>query len=77
MTADYAKEFVLVYLEGQQPCRCIQVDIALPCATQNKLDVDAAHQLIANGVKTITEGANMPTIEATELFQQAGAVCTG
>ena len=65
--ADYAKEFGLVYLEGQQPWS-VPVDIALPCATQNELDVDAAHQLIANGVKAVAEGANMPTtIEATEL----------
>ncbi len=65
--ADYAKEFGLVYLEGQQPWS-VPVDIALPCATQNELDVDAAHQLIANGVTMITEGANMPTtIEATKL----------
>ena len=42
---------------------------------QNELDVDAAHQLIANGVKAVAEGANMPTtIEATELFQQAGVL---
>ena len=72
--ADYAKEFGLVYLEGQQPWS-LPVDIALPCATQNELDVDAAHQLIANGVKAVAEGANMPTtIEATELFQQAGVL---
>lgn len=72
--ADYAKEFGLVYLEGQQPWS-VPVDIALPCATQNELDVDAAHQLIANGVKAVAEGANMPTtIEATELFQQAGVL---
>ncbi|EOT8867749.1 rhodanese-like domain-containing protein [Escherichia coli] len=61
-------------LEGQQPWS-VPVDIALPCATQNELDVDAAHQLIANGVKAVAEGANMPTtIEATELFQQAGVL---
>ena len=42
---------------------------------ENELDVDAAHQLIANGVKAVAEGANMPTtIEATELFQQAGVL---
>ncbi len=64
-------------IEGQQPWS-VPVDIALPCATQNELDVDAAHQLIANGVKAVAEGANMPTtIEATELFQQAGVLfCT-
>ena len=69
--ADYAREFGLTYLEGQQPWS-VPVDIALPCATQNELDVDAARQLIANGVK---EGANMPTtIAATDLFLEAGVL---
>ena len=51
------------------------VDIALPCATQNELDADAARQLIANGVKAVAEGANMPTtIAATDLFLEAGVL---
>ncbi|WP_278807848.1 NADP-specific glutamate dehydrogenase [Obesumbacterium proteus] len=72
--ADYAKEFGLTYLEGLQPWG-ISVDIALPCATQNELDAPAARQLIANGVKAVAEGANMPTtIEATDLFLEAGVL---
>ena len=72
--ADYAREFGLVYLEGQQPWS-VAVDIALPCATQNELDADAARVLIANGVKAVAEGANMPTtIEATALFLEAGVL---
>ncbi|NLS54628.1 NADP-specific glutamate dehydrogenase [Hafnia alvei] len=72
--ADYAKEFGLTYLEGQQPWG-ISVDIALPCATQNELDAPAARTLIANGVKAVAEGANMPTtIEATDLFLEAGVL---
>ncbi|GDX06048.1 NADP-specific glutamate dehydrogenase [Buttiauxella sp. WJP83] len=72
--ADYAKEFGLQYLEGQQPWN-VPVDIALPCATQNELDTDAARTLIANGVKAVAEGANMPTtIEATNLFIDAGVL---
>ncbi|PXJ55253.1 NADP-specific glutamate dehydrogenase [Klebsiella pneumoniae] len=72
--ADYAREFGLPYLEGQQPWS-VPVDIALPCATQNELDVDAARQLIANGVKAVAEGANMPTtIAATDLFLEAGVL---
>ncbi len=76
--ADYAREFGLTYLEGQQPWS-VPVDIALPCATQNELDVDAARQLIANGVKAVAEGANMPTtIAATDLFLGSWrAVCPG
>ncbi|MEI9599565.1 NADP-specific glutamate dehydrogenase [Moellerella wisconsensis] len=72
--ADYAKEFGLKYLEGQQPW-CVPVDIALPCATQNELDLDAAELLIKNGVKAVAEGANMPTtIPATERFIEAGVL---
>ena len=48
----------------------IPCDIALPCATQNELDVEAAENLIKNGVRAVCEGANMPTtLEATKLFQ--------
>lgn len=72
--ADYAREFGLHYLEGQQPWT-VPVDIALPCATQNELDAEAARTLIANGVRAVAEGANMPTtIEATDLFLAAGVL---
>ena len=72
--ADYAREFGLTYLEGKQPWS-VPVDIALPCATQNELDVEAAQTLIANGVKAVAEGANMPTtIEATDRFLDAGVL---
>ena len=48
----------------------VKVDIALPCATQNELDLDDAKALVANGVIAVAEGANMPTtIEATQYFQ--------
>ena len=49
----------------------IKVDIALPCATQNELDVEDAKKLVANGVSAVCEGANMPTtLEATKYFQE-------
>ncbi len=51
----------------------IPCDIALPCATQNELDVEAADNLIKNGVIAVAEGANMPTtLEATKKLQDAG-----
>ena len=53
----------------------IKCDIALPCATQNELDIDAAKTLVANGVTAVAEGANMPTtLEATEYFQKNGVL---
>ena len=48
----------------------IKCDIALPCATQNELDVDDAEKLVANGVIAVAEGANMPcTPDAVKYFQ--------
>ena len=49
----------------------VKVDIALPCATQNELNLDDAKALVANGVIAVAEGANMPTtLEATKYFQE-------
>lgn len=51
----------------------VKVDVALPCATQNELNLDDAKTLVANGVKAVCEGANMPTtLEATEYLQKNG-----
>ena len=53
----------------------VKCDIALPCATQNELLIDDAKTLVANGVKAVCEGANMPTsIEATQYFQNNGVL---
>ena len=50
----------------------VPCDIALPCATQNEIDLESANALIANGVKYVCEGANMPcTLDATKAFQDA------
>ena len=48
----------------------VKCDIALPCATQNELNLEDAKTLVANGCFAVAEGANMPTtMEATEYFQ--------
>ncbi|WP_239616646.1 NADP-specific glutamate dehydrogenase [Cohnella mopanensis] len=58
-----------VYTEGCAGIWSIPCDIALPCATQNEIDEEAAQLLVSNGVKAIGEGANMPsTLEAIEVF---------
>ena len=51
----------------------IKCDIALPCATQNELNLDDAKALVANGCFLVAEGANMPTtLEATKYLQENG-----
>ena len=53
----------------------VKADVALPCATQNELNLDDAKALVANGVKVVAEGANMPTTqEATDYLQANGVV---
>lgn len=57
------------YTEGCTGIWSIPCDIALPCATQNEIDECAAKILVANGVKAVAEGANMPsTLEAIDVF---------
>ncbi len=49
----------------------VPCELALPCATQNELDLASAKILVQNGVKAVAEGANMPaTLDATAHFMQ-------
>ncbi|HEY9281345.1 MAG TPA: NADP-specific glutamate dehydrogenase [Eoetvoesiella sp.] len=67
----YAKEFNLTYEPGKRPWH-VPVDVALPCATQNELDLEDAQTLIKNGVRCVAEGANMPTsLAAVDAFISA------
>jgi len=53
----------------------VKVDVALPCATQNELDLDDAVTLVANGCLAVAEGANMPTtMDATHYLQENGVL---
>jgi glutamate dehydrogenase (NADP+) len=58
---EYAEQFGVQYYAGQRPWAVEGADVALPCATQNELDVENAKQLLAHGVRIVAEGANMPT----------------
>ena len=53
----------------------VKCDVALPCATQNELDLEDAKMLVANGCIAVAEGANMPTtMDATEYLQANGVL---
>ena len=67
---DYVPE--ATFTPGCSGIWTVKCDIALPCATQNEINLDSANALIANGVKYVCEGANMPcTLDATKAFQDA------
>lgn len=53
----------------------VKCDIALPCATQNELNIDDARALVKNKVVAVAEGANMPTTpDATEFLIKSGVL---
>jgi len=70
--SEYTKKYPNAkFVEGKRPWE-VKCDIALPCATQNELNVDEAKTLVANGCVCVSEGANMPsTPEAMEVFTKA------
>ncbi len=72
---EFAEKYPSVeYHEGQKPWG-VPADIALPCATQNEVELPDAKALIANGATYLVEGANMPTTpEAIEALQEAMVV---
>ena len=72
--SEYAERTRSRFHAGVRPWQ-VPVDVALPCATQNELDEADARTLVANGVKCVAEGANMPsTLGAVHVFEQAGVL---
>jgi len=57
---DFSKKYSCEYLENKRPWN-IKCDVALPCATQNEINIEDAKSLINNGCLCVAEGANMPT----------------
>jgi glutamate dehydrogenase (NADP+) len=82
---EYAEKYSsATFHSGQRPWS-VPCDVAFPCATQNELSVEEAKTLISNGVKAVSEGANMPTelagvhefLNARVLFGPAKAANAG
>lgn len=72
--SDYAERVGAKFVAGATPWH-VPVDVALPSATQNELDVEDAKTLVKNGVVCVAEGANMPsTIEAVKVFEAANVL---
>ena len=68
---EYARKFGCAFYEKQRPW-ATPCDLAFPCATQNELNPEQAKTLLANGVRAVAEGANMPTeLDAVQAFREA------
>jgi glutamate dehydrogenase (NADP+) len=71
---DYAERTGAAFHAGVRPWH-VPVDVALPCATQNELDIDDAKLLVKNGLICVAEGANMPsTLDAVRVFEGNGVL---
>ena len=71
---EYAEKYPSATFHEGRPWQ-IPADITLPCATQNEISLADAQTLVKNGVKAISEGANMPTeLAAIHAFQEAGVI---
>ena len=71
---DYAKEFGATYYKGEKPWG-VKVDVVMPCATQNEVNLEDAKKIVANGVKYYVEVSNMPTTdEATAYLVKNGVI---
>ena len=57
---DYADQFGVPFYPGEKPWG-VKVDVAMPSATQNDVDLEQARRIVANGTKYYIEVANMPT----------------
>ena len=69
--SEYAEKYGVKYVPGAKPWY-EKADLAMPCATQNEINEEAAKAMVANGVLAICEGANMPTTpEAIKVIQDA------
>ncbi|MCC5887300.1 MAG: NADP-specific glutamate dehydrogenase [Gammaproteobacteria bacterium] len=67
---EFAREFGTEFHEGERPWG-VPCNLAFPCATQNEIELADAEKLVANNVRGIAEGANMPTTpEAIKLIQK-------
>jgi glutamate dehydrogenase (NADP+) len=69
--APFAQKYTSArFIEGKRPWE-VKVDVALPCAIQNELNLDEARTLFNNGCVCVTEGSNMSsTLEAVEFFME-------
>ena len=73
---DYADKFGCEFFAGQKPWG-VKVDICMPCATQNEINMAEAEKIVANGVKYYIEVANMPTTNDAMAFLREKGLIVG
>lgn len=73
--SEYAEHFGVEFYPGRRPWGIEGAEVALPCATQNEINVDNAKLLVSSGIQIVAEGANMPTEpDAARLLIDSGVL---
>ena len=73
LVKDYADKFGVPFFAGKKPWG-EKVDVIMPCATQNEVQMEDAVQIVANGVKYYVEVSNMPTTNEAVAYLKANNV---
>ncbi len=73
LVKDYADKFGVPFFAGKKPWG-EKVDVIMPCATQNEVQMEDAAQIVANGVKYYVEVSNMPTTNEAIAYLKANGV---
>ncbi len=70
---DYADKFGVPFFKGEKPWGT-KVDVIMPCATQNEVNLEDAKKIVANGIKYYVEVSNMPTTNEAVAYLKANGV---
>ena len=70
---DYADKFGVQFFPGEKPWG-LKVDVVMPCATQNEVNLDDAKKIVANGIKYYIEVSNMPTTDDAMAYLKSNKV---
>jgi len=70
---DYADKFGVPFFPGQKPWG-EKVDVIMPCATQNEVNIEDAKKIVENGIKYYVEVSNMPTTNEAVAYLKANGV---
>ena len=73
--SEYAEKFSSAEFHADKKPWSVKCDVAIPCATQNEINLEDAKNLTDNGVQVVCEGANMPTeLDAMKHLMEGGVL---
>lgn len=71
---DYADKFGVQFFPGEKPWGKVDVDVCMPCATQNEIKLEDAQRIVEKGIRYVNEVSNMPTTNEAMAYLQKNGV---